>query len=125
MLSRKLSKRVELWQTTNVSDGFGGNTVNETLITSSWASVKTMGVNSRYSKINSSEGVGSSSNGIVIQTRRRNDITINNINQFIKYAGVKYTIQSMPIDVDFKHNLIEFIAVRQELKQVTEISPIV
>ena len=121
----QFNKRIEIWQITDVSDGYGGNTVDDVLITSSWASIKTMGINSRYSKISSSEGVGSSSSGIVIQTRRRNDITINNINQFIVYSGVKYTIQSMPIDVDFKHNLIEFIAVRQELKQVTEISPIV
>lgn len=119
------NKRIQIYQTSNVPDGSGGNTVNETLITSSWASVKTMGVNSRYSKISGSEGIGSSSDGVVIQTRRRNDITINNINQFIVYAGVKYTIQSMPIDVNFKHNTIEFVAVRQELKQVTEISPIV
>ena len=51
MRSRKLSKRVEIWQTSNVSDGFGGNTIAETLITSSWAEVITLNNTNRSTDI--------------------------------------------------------------------------
>lgn len=120
MRSRKLSKRVEIWQTSNVADGFGGNTIAETLITSSWAEITTLNNTNRSTDI----GITSATNTIKIKLRKRNDITYNSINQYIKYRGYKYIIQNQPFNVGFKDEVIEILAVKEELKTVTEIAPI-
>ena len=36
MRSRGFNKRIDIYETTTVSDGFGGSTVSDTLVTSSW-----------------------------------------------------------------------------------------
>ena len=118
MRSRKLSKRIEIWQTSNVSDGFGGNTIAETLITSSWAEVITLNNTNRSTDI----GITSATNTIKIKLRKRNDLTYNSINQFIKYRGCKYIIQNQPFNVGFKDEVIEILAVKEELKTVNEIA---
>ena len=120
MRSRKLSKRIEIWQTSNASDGFGGNTVVETLITSSWAEVTTLNNTNRSTDI----GITSATNTIKIKLRKRNDITYNSINQFIKYRGYKYIIQNQPFNVGFRDEVIEILAVKEEIKTVIQLSPI-
>jgi SPP1 family predicted phage head-tail adaptor len=120
MRSRKLSKRIEIWQTSNVSDGFGGNTVAETLIARSWAEIITLNDTNRSTDI----GITSATNTIKIKLRKRNDLTYNSINQFIKYRGAKYIIKNQPFNVGFRDDTIEIIAVKEELKTVNDISPI-
>jgi len=120
MRSRKLSKRIEIWQTSNVSDGFGGNTVAETLIARSWAEIITLNDTNRSTDI----GITSATNTIKIKLRKRNDLTYNSINQFIKYRGAKYIIKNQPFNVGFRDDTIEIIAVKEELKTVNDITPI-
>tara|TARA_R110001583_G_scaffold114132_1_gene264582 strand:- start:7639 stop:8004 length:366 start_codon:yes stop_codon:yes gene_type:complete len=120
MRSRKLSKRIEIWQTSNVSDGFGGNTVAETLITSSWAEIVTLNDTNRSTDI----GITSATNTIKVRLRKRNDITYNSINQYLKYRGFKYIIKNQPFNVGFKNDIIEILAVKEEIKTVAEIAPI-
>lgn len=125
MGARRFNKRIEIWQTSTVSDGFSGNKDTDGIkITSSWAHIKTMGVNSKYASRNTSLGTTTTTNGIVIQLRKRNDIIYNSINQYIKYNGVEYIIQNEPLEVDFEKNIIEIVAVRENLESVTEITPI-
>ena len=118
MRSRKLSKRIEIWQTSNVADGFGGNTIAETLITSSWAEVITLNNTNRSTDI----GITSATNTIKVRLRKRNDLTYNSINQYLKYRGYKYIIQNQPFNVGFRDEVIEIIAVKEELKTVNEIA---
>ena len=120
MRSRKLSKRIEIWQTSNVSDGFGGNTVAETLITSSWVEIITLNDVNRSTDI----GITSATNTIKVRLRKRQDITYNSVNQYIKYRGSKYIIKNQPVNVGFRGDVIEIVAVKEELKSVTEIAPI-
>ena len=120
MRSRKLSKRIEIWQTSNVSDGFGGNTVAEILIASSWAEIITLNDVNRSTDI----GITSSTNTIKVRLRKRNDITYNSINQYLKYRGFKYIIKNQPFNVDFRDDVIEIIAVKEGLKTANEITPI-
>ena len=120
MRSRKLSKRIEIWQTSNVSDGFGGNTVAETLIASSWAEIITLNNTNRSTDI----GITSATNTIKVRLRKRNDITYNSINQYLKYRGFKYIIQNQPFNVGFRDDVIEILAVKEELKTANEIAPI-
>ena len=120
----RLRHKIEVWQNTSVNDGFGGNTTTEEKITESWAIVETMGVNSRYSNIASSEGVESASNGIVVTVRKRRDIVYNKVNQFIKFKGVSYQIQTNPVNIDFNNDYIVFVAVRDEISDVPELDPV-
>ena len=120
MRCRKLTKRVEIWQTSNIPNGFGGNSVAETLITSSWAEVITLNNTNRSTDI----GITSATNTIKVRLRKRKDITYNGINQFMKYRGYKYIIQNQPFNVGFRDEVIEIIAVKQEIKTVAEIAPI-
>lgn len=122
MRCRQFRKRVEFWQTSEVSDGVGGYTVSETLITSSWANVSTMNEKANNS-LSNELGVADRSNTIVIKLRKRNDITYNSINQFIKYRGLKYVIQSAPTNIDFNDSYITILATRQQLSSVTELTP--
>ena len=121
MRSRKLSKRIEIWQTSNVSDGFGGNTVDETLITSSWAEIITLNDVNRSTDI----GITSATNSIKVRLRKRKDITYNSINQYLKYRGFKYIIKNQPFNIGFRDDVIEIIAVKEDLRSVGEITPIV
>ena len=111
MRSRKFTKRVEIWEDVSVSVGFGGNTVQESLITSSWANVKTAGVNSKFAR-DTSLGTTDGTFSIIIHLRKRNDITYNIESQFIKYRGEKYIIQNEPINVDFEDSIIEIVATK-------------
>lgn len=121
MRSRKLSKRIEIWQTSNVSDGFGGNTVADpTLITSSWAEIITLNDINRSTDI----GITSATNTIKVRLRKRNDITYNSVNQYLKYRGFKYIIKNQPFNVGFRDDIIEIIATKEELRSVTQIDPI-
>lgn len=120
--ARNFNKVIEFWQTTNTSDGFGGNTVSDVLITSSFANVMTLGNKSGYNSDNF--GVIDKSNAIVIQLRKRNDITYNALNQFIKYRGVKYIVKNEPTNIDFNDSYIQIIAVKEATKNVSEIGPI-
>ena len=120
MRSRKLSKRIEIWQTSNVSDGFGGNTVAETLIASSWAEIITLNNTNRSTDI----GITSATNTIKVRLRKRNDLTYNGINQYLKYRGFKYIIQNQPFNVGFRDDVVEILAVKEELKTANEIAPI-
>ena len=121
MRSRKLSKRIEIWQTSNVSDGFGGNTVAETLITSSWVEIITLNDVNRSTDI----GITSATNSIKVRLRKRKDITYNSINQYLKYRGFKYIIKNQPFNAGFRDDVIEIIAVKEDLRSVSEITPIV
>tara|TARA_R110000851_G_scaffold49122_1_gene118347 strand:+ start:429 stop:794 length:366 start_codon:yes stop_codon:yes gene_type:complete len=120
MRCRKLTKRVEIWQTSNVPNGFSGNSNVPTLITSSWAEVITLNNTNRSTDI----GITSATNTIKVRLRKRKDITYNGINQFIKYRGYKYIIQNQPFNVGFRDEVIEIIAIKEGLRTVAEIAPI-
>lgn len=119
MRARKYNKQIEIWQTTKVSDGFGGNTVSEELITKSRCKIITS--NNIYQ--NKEFGLSETTNRIVIQLRKRNDITYNSKNQFIKYRNEKYTITSEPVNVGFEDREIQITLTKDIVLGVTEIPP--
>lgn len=124
MISREYNKRIEIWQTAVVDDGYGGDTVSETLIASSWAKVSSASNNARSIGRLTDLGITDPNNAIIVKLRHRNDLTYNAINQYLKYRGVKYIIQNDPTNIDFKDVDIEIIAVKEATTSVTEIQPI-
>ena len=124
MRARKYNKQVEIWQTLKEPDGFGGNTINEQQITTTWARVETFGSNSTFDIRSVGQGVTDTANSIKLTLRKRNDITYSSLNQFIVYRGDKYIIQKAPTNLGFLDAEIEIIATRQSIKGVNEIAPI-
>jgi SPP1 family predicted phage head-tail adaptor len=111
MRARGFNKRVEIWGTSNVSDGFSGYTVEETLLTTSWAKIDTVKPN--RGDLTTDIGILDASNSIIVTLRKREDITYDMQTQFIKYRGEKYIINSYPANIDFKDNLIKIVCVKE------------
>ena len=121
--NRRFSKIFELWQTGFIFDGFSGvKSTDNVLITKSWAEIKTVNASSRFR--NTSNGITSNTNQIIITTRKRNDVSYNSINQFIVYRGEKYTISNQPYEIDFDNSFIEIVATKNAVKSVVAIVPV-
>ena len=109
MRSRKLNKRVDIYQTTPAADGFGGNTVAIALIGTSWASISTLKDNSN---ISTEFGLLEASKSIIVTVRKRKDITFNT-SMYLKYRGEKYVIKSYPNNLDFEDAFIKMICTKE------------
>ena len=112
MRARKLRKRLEVWETGQVGDSFGGYTVSETKLGDSWADIRTLDRNIDVTQF----GIQNTDLAVEITLRKRSDITYNGINQFFKYKGDKYNVISYPTDVNFDGSTIKVIAVKQQNK---------
>lgn len=122
--ARKYTKRVQIWQTTFMPDGFGGNIVSDELITSSWAKVKSATSNSKFSQRLIDLGITDPTLALVITLRFRNDIDYNAINRFLVYRNERYVIQNSAVNVDFFNSEVEIIAVKERTQTVPEVAPI-
>lgn len=91
MLSRQYDKRIQVWETTKVSDGFGGNTVSETLLFQSWAKIETNGVGYKAQDI----GLDQFNNPVLFKVRYRNDFQYQGRTLYVLYRNVKYIIQAV------------------------------
>lgn len=109
MRARVFNKRIEVWQALKVSDTFGGNTINETLVTTTWAKLTT-----QTGEEVSGLGLDYTKGTITAVVRKRNDITYNSTTLFIKYRDKKYNIVSFPTNDNFTDAYVTFIAVEQK-----------
>lgn len=109
MRARGLNKQIEVWQTRSVDDGFGGQTLTDNLITTSFASVKT-----QTGQTISDLGLDYSKGVISVTTRKRKDFDYNSKTIYIKYRGDKYTITTFPTNTDFTDAFISFIAISEK-----------
>ena len=111
MISRNYNKIIEIYETQNVSDGFGGYNTTDVLLSKSWCNLKTFNAGSKNT--NAVEfGVLDISNSILITLRKRNDLDYSSKTNFIKYRGEKYVIATSPVNVDFNDTVIQFIATK-------------
>ena len=96
MISRKYDRIIEMWITTTVSDGFGGNTVTTALDYTLWANVTT----NNASRTNEN---GQNDNFVqaVFTVRNNPNFSISIKDSFIVYNSVAYNIDSiLNIDLD-------------------------
>lgn len=115
--SRRFTKIFELWETLEDEDGFGGFIASEDrLIAKSWCEIKTANASSKYRSVDN--GITNTTNQIIITTRKREDITYNSINQFIKYRDEIYVISNDPYEVEFDNMFIEIVATKEDRKEV-------
>lgn len=107
MLARKYTKRIEVWKTTNVSDGYGGQTVNDELLFSMWANVETK----RASRTNEN---GQNDNFVqtIFTVRNRYDLDLSIKDNFIKYNGLVYNIETL-LNVDLDNIDLQIVATQR------------
>jgi len=110
MDSRLFNKRVEVWNISLTADGFGGNIVNEVLLSKSWANIKTL---DNRSSLVTDFGLLDASTSLVITMRKRNDLVYDMQTMFIKYRNEKYIIKSFPINKDFEDSTISIVCVKE------------
>ena len=121
MRARVFSKRIEIWQTSSLSDGFGGNTVDDILISRSWAKIET--AKSNANNLNDI-GLDDMSLNLLITVRYRHDLPYNGINQFIKYRGERYEFSQAPDEMDLNETFVKLIATREKKNEVPKLMPI-
>ncbi len=121
MRARGLNKKVYVWQTKTLPNGFGGNSVYNEIITSSWAKVETA---KTTAKDLNDIGVENMSINLIFTVRYRNDIQYTGINQFISYNGVNYMFTLAPNQVDLNRTFVKLITTRVKDENILELNPI-
>lgn len=96
MIARKYDRIIEMWITTTVSDGYGGNTVNTELDYTLWANVTT-----KQSSRTNENGQNDNFVQLVFTVRNNPNLNISIKENFIKYNNIIYNIDSvLNIDLD-------------------------
>jgi SPP1 family predicted phage head-tail adaptor len=102
MRAREYTRKIKIFETETISDGFGGNIAQDVLIGSYWARVKQ---NSAYK--DNSIGKSDIKKNYTFNIRANDKITIepteNNLS--IEYKGVKYFVN----DIRYSDELFRFI----------------
>jgi hypothetical protein len=108
--ARRFNKKIQIWQTEKVSDGFGGFTVSESEVASVWAKLDTL---DKFKYSNKDLGTIDFANSVKVTTRDNPNLSINYKVNFIKYRGVKYTLTEVPILTNFEDNFVTFVMVKE------------
>lgn len=103
MISRQYTKKIQIYKTTSVPDGYGGNTVNDVLIGSFWAEVKQ---NSSYK--DNAIGKSDIKNNYSFKIRANANLTPDIDNLSIIYKGSKYVVN----DIRYDDELFRFINIQ-------------
>ncbi len=96
MIARKYNKYVEMWKTTTVADGYGGNIVTTELDYSLWANVTAK----RSSRLNEN-GQNDNFMQTIFTVRNRVNTSVSIKDNFIKYNDLVFDIDSvLNVDLD-------------------------
>jgi len=117
--ARGYNKRVEIWLTKTVGDGFGGYTVISEILTNSWAKLETVDLFSQ-NVLNTNYGLNDSANSLKVTVRKRNDLVYDLQRIYLVYRGQKYIIKSFATNTNFEDNTITFIVTKEPNKEVVQ-----
>ena len=109
MISRKYSKRVQIWKTVASSDGFGGLTIdplNDVDLGGSWAYIKTI----RPEKL-IALGITDYTYAIEVKLRYRYDLDYEQEGIYFKYDGNTFIFNTV-LPVDYERAEVTVIAVK-------------
>jgi head-tail adaptor len=90
MEARKYTKQIEIWETTTVPDGFGGNTVTTALLRTVWSFVKT-----KNASFENENGQNDNLQKQVFVIRQNTNFTLSLKDNFIKYKNKAYNIDGI------------------------------
>ena len=104
MRARKYNKKIAVYQSVPLSDGYGGNSCSSfTLLFSSWCQIKTLDTLSKESDVG--EIVDESK--LVLHLRKNSNIDYTTKGLFFKYRGIDYVVQGTPINIGFEDREIQ------------------
>ena len=107
--ARKYTKKIQLWGSVAVSDGFGGNTVSDSQITDLWANLTTLNA-MKYQ--NTDFGDINLANSVEVKIRYNPNLSIDYKNNFIVYLGDKYFFSENTVVTDFRKNTVTFVMIK-------------
>lgn len=90
MISRKYNKKISIYKTSTVTDGYGGNTISETLIGSFWAEIKQMS-----SFKDNTIGKSDIKNSWSFKIRANSTLIPDFDNLSIDYKGIRYVVNDI------------------------------
>lgn len=94
--SRNYTKLIQLWKTTTVTDGYGGNIVTTELVYPMWANVV-----AKSGVLLNENGQNDNVVSVLFTVRNNPNINISVKNNFIKYKGLEYNIDGvLKVDLD-------------------------
>jgi SPP1 family predicted phage head-tail adaptor len=102
MIARQYTRKIQLFKTSSVSDGFGGNTVNDVLIGSYWAEVKQ---NSAFK--DNSIGNSQIKNNYTFKIRANINLDMDISNLSIVFNSKKYVVN----DLRYDDELFRFVTI--------------
>ena len=117
MNSRDLTKRIAIYSTEPVSDGFGGFLTGNTLVSNSWAKIES--VSPGKAKSLKEFGIDDPQNTIQITVRKRKDLVYSLEYHYLTYRGQEYKIVSTPTNTNFEDRFITFMAAKKSISSIT------
>jgi SPP1 family predicted phage head-tail adaptor len=108
MIARKYTKQIQIWKTTTVSDGYGGNFVTDELDFTMWANVT-----AKRAYRTNEEGQNDNNVQTIFTIRNRATLDISIKDNFINYNGLTYNIDSV-LNKDLDNIDIELVATQRE-----------
>lgn len=102
MIARKYAKRIEIYKTTTLSDGYGGNTSAAAFVMTAWAEVKQ---NSSFR--DNTVGNNEMNKTFTFKFRANPLITPESVNISITYKGQRYNAN----DITYEDENFRFIKI--------------
>lgn len=90
MISRKYTTKIAIWNTSEVSDGYGGFINADVLIKSIWAEKRTTGAGYKFRDF----GLNDFKNPIIFSVRGKNNLNISETH-FIIYKEKRFQIKAI------------------------------
>lgn len=90
MIARNYTTKIEIWQNTEVSDGFGGYVHEPTLLKKVWAAKETKGAGYKFQQF----GLNDFKNPVIFRIRGKNNIQFNE-DTFVIFKGKRYEIKGI------------------------------
>lgn len=108
MIARKYNKLISIWKTTNSEDGFGGSIVTDMLVYTVWANVE-----AKRAYRQNENGQNDNFVQTIFNIRNRYDIDLSIKDNFIKYNGLVYNLDSI-MNVDLNNIDVQIYATQRE-----------
>lgn len=89
MRARRYTDKIDVWESKQVADGFGGTITEEVLLFDKWAQVRTQGAGRKFQDF----GLNEFQNPVIFRVRKGNDVIKEKM--FIVYQGNKFIVKGI------------------------------
>jgi hypothetical protein len=104
MRARKYNKKIEVYQSAPIFDGYSGNSCSSfTLLFSAWCQIKTLDTTSKDTNV----GEIVEESKLVVNLRKNSNIDYTSKGLYFKYRNIDYIVQGTPINIGFEDREIQ------------------